>query len=220
LSHKADWDAATVARLGRDWYQHEYPREYGITLSTDGFLQVFLGAQTHSSDTTQSWSCFLPFTQWRHVRYSLYDLQGDHFWTEPDGMPWDERQANVDACPSITFAFEDFDGERIEATTKIEEREWRFGDKQFKWLSMFRKPKISRCLDINFSKETGPKKGSWKGGTVGHGMEILPGELHESAFRRYCAEHKMNFLGLVPVSKVKVGYMGNINGLGCDPDVP
>ena len=46
--------------------------------------------------------------------------------------------------------------------------------------------KIRRSLDLEFSGETGPEKGSWKGGTVGTGIEMLPGELHEAAFRRYC----------------------------------
>ena len=32
----------------------------------------------------------------------------------------------------------------------------------------------------------GPEKGSWKGGTMGHGIDMVAGELHESAFRRYC----------------------------------
>ena len=36
--------------------------------------------------------------------------------------------------------------------------------------------------------ETGREKGSWKGGTIGTSIEMLPGELHESAFRRYCDE--------------------------------
>lgn len=191
-----DWDAATVARVGRNWYYDEHPREYGFNLS-NGFLQLFLGAQTGDSETTQSWSCFLPWTRWRHVRFSFYDLNGDHFWTEPEEqsrLTWDERFAKEKECPSMSFEFDDYDGERITARTHIEEREWRFGEGRFKWLSKFRKPKISRALDIDFSKETGSEKGSWKGGTMGHGIEILPGELHESAFKRYCAEHKMIFV--------------------------
>jgi hypothetical protein len=36
----------------------------------------------------------------------------------------------------------------------------------------------------------GPK-GSWKGGTVGHSIAMLPGELHGAAFARYCEQHEM-----------------------------
>lgn len=199
------WDAATVARLGRDWYYDTHRREYGFCLSSSGdvgnsnFLQVFYGRQTHNSADTQSWGYFLPWTRWRHVRHSLYDLTGVLFADMPEHRrmvdTWGWRKALEDACPTAVFPFTDFDGEAIEATTRIEEREWRWGEGWWKWLSLFGRPKISRSLDIRFSKETGPRKGSWKGGTVGHSIEMLPGELHEPAFRRYCAEHSMTFIG-------------------------
>lgn len=194
-----DWDAATVARLGRNWYWNTAPREYGFSYG-DGFLQVFLGRQTHDSSTTQSWAKHLPWTQWRHVRWSLYGIDGEHYWTEPAGARpwgdgWAQRQAIEDACPSLTFAFRDFDGEELTARTRIEEREWRFGTGMFKWLSIFRRPKVRRSLDLRFSGETGKRKGSWKGGTIGHSIDMLPGEMHEAAFRRYCAAHDMTFVG-------------------------
>lgn len=200
----AAWDAETVKRLGRDWYYDTHEREYGFSYS-DGFLQVFLGPQTHDSTTTRSWCKHLPWTQWRHVRHSLYDLTGEHFWTHPEGRltlgnhnSWLATKAVENACPSATFAFTDYDGEALTATTRIEEREWLFGWGCFKWLSLFRKPKVRRSLSIEFSGETGKRKGSWKGGTMGTGIDMLPGELHESAFRRYCAENQMTFVASVP----------------------
>lgn len=190
------WDEATVKRLGRNWYWNVHEREYGFSYR-DGFLQVFHGRQTFDSSTTQSWCKHLPWTQWRHVRHSLYGLNGEHYWTFPHRRhflgndQWQKDKAIEDGCPVRKFEFEDYDGMRIIATTKIEEREWHFGEGWFKWLSIFRKPKISRSLDLQFSEEVGPEKGSWKGGTIGHSIEMLPGELHEAAFRRYCEkEHR------------------------------
>jgi hypothetical protein len=196
----AHWDAATIARLGRDWYWDTYPREYGFSYGGEaGFLQVFLGPHTHDSTTTKIWSKFMPWRSWRHVRHSLYDLDGAHFADMPDRGSYietlPERERLQETCPSATYGFTDFDGEALTATTRIEEREWRLGEGRFKWLSWFRNPNISRSLDIRFSKETGKRKGSWKGGTTGHSITMLPGELHESAFRRYCAEHDMAFIG-------------------------
>lgn len=205
IKHIADsWDDATVKRMGRNWYYEQHEREYGLSCS-EGFLQVFLGRQTHDSSTEQRRGYFLPWTQWQHVRISLYGLSGEHIWTEPQ-VRWGGMsvQENIDAhrviweaqdkCPTWTFEFVDFDGERLTAKTKIEEREWHFGTGWFRWLHFFRKAKIRRSLDIAFSGETGKRKGSWKGGTIGHSIEMEPGELHESAFRRYCAEHKMTFV--------------------------
>lgn len=193
------WDVATIERLGRDWYWDVNPRQYGFSLNERGFLSVYYGRETHDSSTEQRWGYFLPWTQWRHVRHSLYGLDGAHFWTEPKGVSnslanpnaWEAYRAAKEACPTTDFAFEDFDGQRLTATTRIEEREWHFGSGWFKWLSWFRRPKISRSLHIEFSGETGRDRGSWKGGTIGTSIEMLPGELHEGAFRRFCEqEHR------------------------------
>ena len=203
-------DPEMAARIGRRRHYHTHPREFGFSLSGSGrigsnwsdFLQIKYGAQTHDSRTDASWGYFLPWLEWRHVRHSLYDLSGNHYWTDQDKKAarlghrgFDEWRAAKDNCPSATFKFADYDGEALTARTIIEEREWRAGEGWFKWLSIFRKPKIGRSLDITFSGETGSRKGSWKGGTIGHSIEMHPGELHESAFRRYCAEHEMAFIG-------------------------
>lgn len=190
------WDQdGTAARLGRNWYYDVEPREYGFSYS-DGFLLVHYGINPCDSSRDQTWGKHLPWTQWRHVRHSFYGLQGEHLYDEESGYrlgdggneSWEARRAREDAVPTAAFAFKDHDGEELIATTKIEEREWRFGTGWFKWLSLFRRPKIRRSLDINFSGETGPEKGSWKGGTIGTGIEMLPGEDHETAFRRYCEQ--------------------------------
>jgi hypothetical protein len=202
------WDAATIERLGRDHYFEAFPREYGFCLN-EGHLSFYLGAQTHDSTTTQSWSCFLPWTQWRFYRFSLYDIQGDEYWTQIERKgqrsDWDAQYKAEQACPCAKFTVKDFDGQEITVTTRIQEREWKFGEGWFKWLSWFRKPMIRRVLDLSFSEETGPEKGSWKGGTVGTSIDMLPNELHESALRRYCEQehrskyrpYRMSFVGSV-----------------------
>jgi hypothetical protein len=53
---------------------------------------------------------------------------------------------------------------------------------------------VKRSLDLRFSDEIGPEKGSWKGGTVGHSIDMLPSESPEAAFRRYCEqEHRAKY---------------------------
>lgn len=205
-------DGTPEAKRPDAGYWDTHARQYGFSLDGAGdvgrssFLQVFLGPQTHDSSTTKSWSKFLPWTEWRHVRRSLYDLKGEHFWTEPAGGwrlgdgSYEVCKAAEEACPSREFEFLDFDGQPLTVRTRIEEREWRFGTGWFRWLSAFRKPKIHRSLDLRFSGETGKRKGSWKGGTIGHAINMLPGELHEAAFRRYCAENRMTFVGIAPAA--------------------
>lgn len=170
-------------------------REYGATVA-EGALHVRYGPQTMDSSTEKSKCWFLPWMNWRHVRTSLYGLSGEHLATRVS-MPWAEWYEIEQTCPSVTFAFTDFDGEQIHARTYIEEMEWRLGRGWFRWLSVFRSPRVRRSLDIKFSEETGRRKGSWKGGTVGHSIDMRSGELHESAFRRYCGEHEMRFIAEV-----------------------
>lgn len=179
------------------------PRQFGVQLS-DGFLQVFLGPQTNDSLTTKSWCCHLPWTQWRFVRQSWYGPTGQHIetlWQSKDralrSAQSDWRYEFEKTLAKTRFEFDDFDGERIEVATHIEEREWRFGEGWFKWMSLFRRPRVIRSLDLEFSKEVGREKGSWKGGTMGHGIDMLPGELHEAAFKRYCEQHQLKFVGLI-----------------------
>lgn len=173
-------------------------REYGF-MSGDGHLSVSYGRATCDSSTEQRWGWFYPWRRWRHVRHSLY--RPDHRWFAdmPQGRGLDTRNeaADIEArCPTISFAFTDFDGEPLTVTCRIEEREWRLGEGKFKWLSLFRRPRIQRTLDLRFSGEVGKRKGSWKGGTLGHSIELRPGEEPREAFRRYCDQHSLTFKGV------------------------
>lgn len=63
---------------------------------------------------------------------------------------------------------------------------WRW----FKWLPW---PRLVRTgIDIEFSGEVGESTGSWKGGTVGCGYDLRPGETPIACLRRMEFEHKFN----------------------------
>lgn len=197
---KTEPTRSQIIAQGREpgyWNSHE--REYGFT-ACEGSVHLHYGAQTHDSETNKSKVWFLPWREWRHIRHSLYDLEGDLFadlpeWGFRHKNGWAVKNAIEEACPAVHFAFKDFDGEELTARSRIEEREWKKGAGWFRWLAWIVPNRISRSLDIWFSGETGKRKGSWKGGTLGHSIAMLPGELHEDAFRRYCAEHGMAFCG-------------------------
>lgn len=184
------WNAETIKRMGRDWYDIHHPREYSIIFTGNGAIYTYYGPDTGDSRTTKNKVFNMPWRNWRHVRYSLYDKQGEHFWTERAGdkTAWDAKRAVEQALSKVYFQIEDYDGEMVTATTHIEEREWRFGTGLFSWLSWFRRPRIQRSLQIDFSSEIGKEKGSWKGGIVGHSIEMLEGEIHAEAFQRYCQQ--------------------------------
>jgi hypothetical protein len=74
------------------------------------------------------------------------------------------------------------------ALIHVERREWRW--RSLPWLAWPRNRSQSIC--VAFSDEVGERTGSWKGGTVGCGYEMLPGESPEQALRRMEAERKFN----------------------------
>jgi hypothetical protein len=203
------WDAATIERMGRDWYYEVFPRDFGFCFS-DGHVSIYYGQQTNDSRSTKQRGWFLPWKQWRHVRHSLYGADGTLFWEwikkrGNRGAPKFEEQWEAEkSCSSVAFSIRDQDGKEVTATTRIEEREWRRGEKWCKWLSLFYRPKIRRSLDISFSAEVGLEKGTWKGGMVGTSIEMLPGELHEAAMRRWCAMEHRDKYGAYMVSFIGV----------------
>ena len=164
-------------------------RAYGFYLFENHF-NILYGLRTNDSTTEQRWSCFLPWSEWRHVKHETLGLNGELIDTVED-YDYDNQQAVENRVPKVRFTFKDFDGEDIEATTFINRRTWKRGTGWFKWMSLIWSNKIRTSLDIEFSKEVGPRKGSWKGGTLGHGIELLSGELHEAAFRRYAMKNKL-----------------------------
>lgn len=166
---------------------------FSLTKNDDGqwnFLSFYYGPQTWDSTTEKRKSFFLPWSEWDHVRFSLYNPDGSHFWTQRDRQTglrgFDEQMKQEASVPKVHFGFQDYDGELIVATCHIEEREWHRGRGWFKWLRHFSRPIIRRSLSLKFSSEVGREKGSWKGGTIGHGVNMLSVETPRQAFERYC----------------------------------
>jgi hypothetical protein len=73
------------------------------------------------------------------------------------------------------------------ATVTVGRQEWR--QRWLKWTRLFAKVRTS--IDVRFDAEVGERTGSWKGGVLGTGYTMLPGETAEQTLRRMEAEHKM-----------------------------
>lgn len=139
----------------------------------------------------------VPWSNMRfHAQY-FYDLDRKLIKTIPGGtsfsVRWDFQESA--ALPKRSYDLKDYDGEDVVATCYIEGRHWKRGIRWCKWMSWFCKDLHSTSLDIRFSKETGERKGSWKGGTIGHSIEMLPNETPDQAMARYCTENKMTYVG-------------------------
>lgn len=184
-------------------YIETFRREFGFRI-VEGSLCWHYGAQTHEWPGCKSKHWFFPWRETRHIRHSLYDDAGDHFADMPDHKPvrlgdvnsWKARAALEEACSVRMFLFaEKSDGDLRIATCRTEEREWRHGRGVWRWLLAWKRNKVSRSLSISYSDEVGRRKGSWKGGTLGTGIEFEKGELTPiEAFTRHCKKEELVFI--------------------------
>jgi hypothetical protein len=100
---------------------------------------------------------------------------GSYNWVEKN--KWSETYEYIDL----------YDNTILNATIGVSEREWR--PLWFKWTSLFAKKR--KTIDVNFDQEVGREKGSWKGGVLGCGYEILPNETPLQCLKRM--EKERNF---------------------------
>jgi len=72
------------------------------------------------------------------------------------------------------------------ATVTVGEMEWRL--RLLRWTKLFNR--VSRTIWVDFDDEVGERTGSYKGGVVGCGYELLPNEDPISCLRRMERERK------------------------------
>lgn len=76
--------------------------------------------------------------------------------------------------------------QHAQATIYVDRREWR--QKWLAWCPWFAKKRQS--INIQFDREMGDRAGSWKGGVIGTGYDMRPGETAEETLRRMQREHR------------------------------
>lgn len=78
--------------------------------------------------------------------------------------------------------------QHAQATIYVYRQEWR--RKWLRWCPMFSKTR--QCIDVEFDREMGGEAGSWKGGVIGTGYEMRPGEEPVDTLRRMQREHRLD----------------------------
>lgn len=125
----------------------------------------------------------IPFVSSKVVRKEVFT----------DGMVWEETApiSYPTKYPPKEFVFDycytrrSGQKQNVVATAKLE----RYTIKR-KWIPFYRQKKQS--LWVKFSSEIGEGTGSWKGGVVGCGCDLNPGESVEDAIRRMEREKRFN----------------------------
>lgn len=142
-----------------------------------------------------------------HVRREYWHADGEwraeprlRFWK---GMPEAKRNENWEAQSKAreyekaerwqivepwTYQSRTCDGQEGTALIHVERRTWR--QWWLQWTPLFQKQRTS--IDVTFSREVGNRAGSWKGGTIGCGYTMRPGESPQECFRRMMHERSFD----------------------------
>jgi hypothetical protein len=185
-------------------YERVCPREYSFTLNlnehdSENYICIYYGIQDEDNrgdSKCKFWD--IPWLQWTFDRWSVYDLNHqlvqhidyDVSKRKRQKYNFDNAEHAREIVPKVKFVFNDYDGEEIIATAFIEEREWVRGTGWFSWLRYFVEPLKVRRLDLDFSAETGARKGQWKGGTTGSSEIMTEKDTPLDAFQQYAIKHK------------------------------
>lgn len=114
--------------------------------------------------------------------------------------------------PRYVFLLRDYDGQEIRAYCHIESRKYRIGTGWVKkYFGALRPRRTFISMDIAFDGETGPEKGSWKGGTIGTSIRAEKGDKTDAQFlmEKYCAgKHRAK------------GSLYSMSLIRRDPDAP
>jgi len=124
-----------------------------------------------------------------HLHYGNDDGTPEGNRTTIVWMPWnwELRRATVLSGPeSFAYTYQLRDGSVQHRTAAVysEERELRRW-----WLP---RKRVYRSIVVSFDEEVGERSGSWKGGVLGCGYTMLPGETPRDTLRRMERERKFD----------------------------
>jgi hypothetical protein len=148
--------------------------QWGVEASKEFGFQLFWGQRRKSYDWP--WD-------WHTLAYEQQIIAGDEgSWVSV--FDWDSKP-DSDTYP-YTYTLRN--GTVQERTATISKRRHVMTYRAFKRIGW---PKwIKESIDVQFSDEVGERSGSWKGGTIGCGYEMRPGETMEQTLRRMERERK------------------------------
>lgn len=172
------------------------PFLFSFYFSVDGLLRcksVQIGASIHDSALwikTLSWTNeFSTRDPWyrkglhfnfpwgmRHYRTEILDPNMNVVFIERSHRLNDfhERLAVAKSVSTVwpyRYVLKSGEVQERTATIHIVRMEWRA-----RWYPIIWRRKVRTCIDVQFSDEVGEGAGSWKGGCIGCGYDMLPGE--------------------------------------------
>lgn len=197
--YKRDTSGKVIEPKQISWSKYE-EREYGICIAKEeGYFHLtwdycsnLMNNITGHKSKSIWWWFF--WKQCNRTKQELLNLDGSLYKDITDikdtdtSDRYDIIKAYEKAQPYYLFEILDYDKEKIQVVARLERNTYSYGNGKFtRWLmKFFKKPIVRTYLELEFLKEIGNRKGSWKGGTTGHAVEVLIDENPIETFKRYC----------------------------------
>ena len=123
--------------------------------------------------------------QWfNETRGNSIRHERDEDGTKPGTYSWLDKNKWKQTHP-----FPDkYDNTVVNATINVRVMEWR--QRWLTWAPFF--SKVVKSIEVEFDKEVGSRKGSWKGGVMGCGYDLLPDETPLDCLKRMQRERDFN----------------------------
>lgn len=166
------------------WFHKGYDIEKGW-----GFAFYSDAVHFDWNEKTKVWR--YPWTWEFYKRWELVDgpryAKGETMWVEvPRSMP--HGQIATKQVADYTYVRKNGEKQEATATYWVSRMEWRM--RWAKWFPFVRKVRTS--IDVVFDREIGEGVDSWKGGVIGCGQDMLPGESALECLRRMERDRKFN----------------------------
>lgn len=162
----------------------DMPR-YGFAVHDDT-LWTYRGGNYEDGQCQNGWWAWhLPYFSWEFEGHWVLD-KSQRWVKMTRGMsPYDFRghSAHVEVH-DFTYKLKDGTVQNRKATCTVERRKW-----YRKWLPFLTKE--SQTIDITFDDEVGERSGSWRGGVIGCGYDMLPEDTVETCLRRMEKERNL-----------------------------
>lgn len=160
------------------WEPHEIMEGWGFSYH-GGQMGLHLRWGRHTKVAEMPWH------DWVHLSHEVRRPDGS--WVPYVGSWEHEKEPDGRETWEYPYRYLLKSGEKQEvtATVHVERRTW-----CLRALRRTRFRKVRYSIDVEFSDEVGEGRGSWKGGTVGCGYELLPGETALQCLRRMEQERR------------------------------
>lgn len=167
------------------WKSESTPTDYGIAIHNNTFW-IYTGGTPMGGTSWIAWD--IPFFTMLWMRTSIL-LENDdwvHITRNDEIDIFSEEWAEMIRKQKewLYYYTDSYDGKKIKATIKVEEREWR--PKWLTWTRLF--SKVRRTISVTFHEQVGSGKNTYKGGVTGCSYEMLPGESPISCIQRMEAD--------------------------------